>query len=329
MKNTLIFLILLTFTSIMVHSQVKDCYKKVDHMIWIVDQLDEVVESWKKLGFKDIQYLQRAELKLESRNIDVKAASANLGGSKVLWLQPVRERSFLTDFLESYGPGVFAIIHGTDGKSDIKEETERLKKRRVDIHCEFELKSLNQSVCYCIMQTREEGTYNFGFSHTNESKNLFEGQTGNNANNLNFSQYAFAISQPREVSKYWSRLGFPKLSITHDPVHDKEYYGKPADFDMQLGWQRHGEIVYEWCIPLKSPNVYEDHIRQKGEGVHHLGFQVENIQQTLNHVIEKGFVISQSGGWGDKGKPGSGKFSYIDPKPLGGVAVELLWSYTE
>jgi hypothetical protein len=51
------------------------------------------------------------------------------------------------------------------------------------------------------------------------------------------------------------------------------------------------------------------------------------MEQVLNHFKEKGFVISQSGGWGEKGKPGSGKFAYIDPKPLGGIAVELLWSY--
>jgi hypothetical protein len=327
MKRLIILTFLASlFTIITEAQQVKECYQTVDHMIWVVEQLDEVVESWEKLGFTDIHYMERAELKLDGRNIDIKAASANLSGSKVLWLQPVRERSLLTDFLESYGSGIYAIIHGTDSKSDIKEEVERLKKRRVDVNCEFEFKSSYQSVSYCIMQTRDDGTYNMGFVHENESEKLFDDLPGDNKYNLQFSQYAFATTQPKEVSKYWSRIGLPKLAITHGSVHDKEYYGNPAGFDMKLGWQRHGDIVYEWCIPLKSPNVYEDHIRKKGEGVHHLGFQVDNMNQTLNNLIEKGFIVSQAGGWGNKGKPGSGKFAYIDPKPLGGVAVELLWN---
>ena len=327
MKRLIIVTFLAGLFSIMTEAQqVKHCYQTVDHMIWVVEQLDEVVESWEKLGFTDIDYLERVELKLDGRNIDIKAASANLSGSKILWLQPVRDRSLLTDFLESYGSGIYAIIYGANSKSDLKEEIERLKKRRVDVNCEFELKSSDKAVSYCIMKTRDGGTYNMGFAQTNESEKLFDGLAGENKFDLQFSQYAFATSQPKEVSKYWSRIGLPKMDITHNPVHDKEYYGNPAEFDMELGWQRHGDIVYEWCIPLKSPNVYEDHIREKGEGVHHLGFQVNNMNQTLNHLTEKGFVVSQSGGWGDKGKSGSGKFAYIDPKPLGGVAVELLWS---
>jgi len=34
-----------------------------------------------------------------------------------------------------------------------------------------------------------------------------------------------------------------------------------------------------------------------------------------------------SGGWGERGKPGSGRFAYMDAHSLGGVDVELLWSF--
>ena len=36
-----------------------------------------------------------------------------------------------------------------------------------------------------------------------------------------------------------------------------------------------------------------------------------------------------SGGWGEEGKPGSGKFAYVDTEEFGGESIELLWSYKE
>ena len=40
-----------------------------------------------------------------------------------------------------------------------------------------------------------------------------------------------------------------------------------------------------------------------------------------------GYKVAQSGGWGEAGKPGSGRFTYIDTDSIGGVLIELLWNY--
>lgn len=36
--------------------------------------------------------------------------------------------------------------------------------------------------------------------------------------------------------------------------------------------------------------------------------------------------LVQSGAWGEKGKPGSGRFAYADTSAIGGVTIELLWN---
>jgi hypothetical protein len=33
------------------------------------------------------------------------------------------------------------------------------------------------------------------------------------------------------------------------------------------------------------------------------------------------------GSWGDAGKPGSGRFAYVDAQGAGGIDIELLWNY--
>jgi len=95
---------------------------------------------------------------------------------------------------------------------------------------------------------------------------------------------------------------------------------------MNLGWQRHGSIVYEWCIPLKPPTVYEDHIRVHGEGIQHFGFATSDMDAAIKFFTNKGYKVSMSGGWGEKGKAGSGRFTYVDLSKIGGMTIELLWS---
>lgn len=105
------------------------------------------------------------------------------------------------------------------------------------------------------------------------------------------------------------------------------YRGQPADFEMNLGWQRHGNIVYEWCLPLKSPTVYEDHMKEHGEGIQHFGFSVTDIDAVIQDYRAKEFSVSMSGAWGEKNQPGSGRFAYIDLESAGGLTMELLWNY--
>jgi len=67
------------------------------------------------------------------------------------------------------------------------------------------------------------------------------------------------------------------MQFTHGELTDLKYRGKPADFDMRLGWQRHGNVVYEWIQSLQGPDVYLDHMKVHGEGSHHLAFDVTDM----------------------------------------------------
>jgi hypothetical protein len=177
------------------------------------------------------------------------------------------------------------------------------------------------------MDTHEKGKYYLGFVIDERSDATV--LAGKNHLNMRFNQYAFAIKNNKPVSDFWVSAGLPAMEITHGELWDKAYFGKPADFDMNLGWQRHGSVVYEWCIPLSGPTVYADHIRMHGEGIQHFGFAVEDMDKAIEYFEQKGYKVSMSGGWGEKGKPGSGRFTYVDLSAIGGMTVELLWNYQE
>jgi methylmalonyl-CoA/ethylmalonyl-CoA epimerase len=61
-------------------------------------------------------------------------------------------------------------------------------------------------------------------------------------------------------------------------------------------------------------------IEKKGEGIHHIAFRVENIEEALNELKEKGVqLIDQKPRIG----AGGGKIAFLHPKATKGILVEL------
>jgi methylmalonyl-CoA/ethylmalonyl-CoA epimerase len=141
------------------------------------------------------------------------------------------------------------------------------------------------------------------------------------------SQYAFVVRDMPAVSRYWAHLGLPEMSFTHPKLWDLRYHGKPGDFDANLGWQKHGDVQYEWIQPTKGPTTYMDHMNRYGEGIHHIAFAVPDIDREEAEWSNAGFPTSQSGAWGDRDQPGYGRYAYQDTHGIGGTEVELLWNY--
>ena len=329
-KTTLLTAAFVAYTATL-FAQLPDMYREVDHVIWVVGNLKSVEKGWKKLGFSDIRRLPQVTLKVEHQPaIRARAAVANLGGLRVFWLEKDKMGGFLRSFHDENGDAILALVHSAGDRATRQTEVKRLVECGLQEMLTVEFNTNVGDLDYVFTGTRNRGKYEMALCDRNTSRLLFDAiGEGNNGFDLRFSQYAFAILEPEPVSDFWVGLGFPEIEITHPEVHDKAYYGIPADFSMDLGWQRHGRIVYEWCIPLSGPTVYKDHIGAKGEGLQHFGFNAEDIDAVIGSWETLGLVGSQSGGWGEKGKPGSGRFYYADTTPYGGVTIELLWNYRE
>jgi hypothetical protein len=67
--------------------------------------------------------------------------------------------------------------------------------------------------------------------------------------------------------------------------------------------------------------------RAPGEGFHHIAFQVDDLDQEVARWTALGFPFLQGGAWGEKGKPGWGRYAYQDTDAIAGAEVELLWNY--
>lgn len=323
--------LLLALTTSPAIAELPDFYKAVDRLVWVVSDLDRVLEGWRKLGFHDLGDPLEADLDLDFRGRRVTArlrvASGRIGDVPVHWIQPSSVDNAYGEFLARHGAGVFSLVHRVPDAEALDRELARFKALGVGILQEGSLATESGAIRYVFLDTEAQGKYSLGLIHipgnVDESPLAVPAATSGRR----ISQYAFVVRNLEAVSRYWEKLGFPAMDVTRPNTRELIYRGQPGNFEMELGWQRHGKVVYEWVHPLKGPSTYHEYFDRHGEGVHHIAFQVNDIDKEIAEWTARGFPVSQAGAWGEKDKPGSGRFAYMDTQAIGGIEVELLWSY--
>jgi hypothetical protein len=330
-RTTVKFLLPLLFLP-PVCGQLPEFYKSVDRLIWVVPDMDATVAGLKKLGFTNLSDQGEVEMPWTAYHArpatgTLRMVSGRFADLAVHWLQPLGGSNAFQDFLNKHGGGVFSLVHRVPTKEVYEDELARLKGLGVAVLQSGFLETDSGNIHYAFLDTEAEGKYVLGLIQfpSGEEGPLYV--SPENPSGRRVTQYAFAVRELEPVSAYWARVGFPEMTYTQGPLHDRRYRGQTGQFEMRLGWQRHGKVPYEWILSLKGPDIYLDHVQKHGEGFHHLAFSVEDMDREIAEWTKLGFPEAMSGGWGEKGKPGSGRFAYMDTHSIGGIDVELLWSF--
>jgi len=309
-------LVLLLGVVVPLAAELPDFYKSVDRVFWVVDDIDRTVAGWQKLGIIDVRPNPGA-------GPGVRWSIARLGDTVVDFIQPLDDKTPFGAYRKTHGQGIMALIHRAPTKAAVEQELARMANAGVAV---LDGRNLGPEGRYVLFDTAEEGKYVIGVFCDPGGAGLPPAPAPKpNAKRL--SQYAFVARDLKAVSRYWERLGFPAMDFTHPVLWDLIYHGKPGKFDAILGWQRQGRIVYEWIQPTIGPTTYLDHLSKYGEGLHHIALAVSDIEQEKREWTNAGFPTSQSGAWGERDKPGFGRFAYQDTHTIGGTEVELLWNY--
>jgi hypothetical protein len=306
-----------------------ELYEQVTGVTWVVKNIDPVAAGWAALGFPVVEDFGEVTVPVSYRgqrqSAVVRVARASLAGLDVFWFQPVAGTSAWSDFLEKHGEGVMSIDYSAPSGEALDAEVARLEGLGVDVLQTMEVDPGAGPVRLVLMDTEGKGKYVVGLATgtlPTPSKAAPPPPFG-----AKLSQYALVVKDLQAVSDYWEHLGLPAMEVTHPALTDLEYHGKPGTFDQKLGWHRHGTVTWEWIQPLAGPTVYQDFLAEHGEGVHHFAFDVADIDEVAAAWTKQGYPIIQSGGWGEKGHPGSGRFAYADTTPIGEITIELLWNY--
>ena len=119
-------------------------------------------------------------------------------------------------------------------------------------------------------------------------------------------------------------LDVPQWELT-DPVEKShtEYHGKPSKARAKLAFFQLGNIVIELIEPVGGPSTWQEYLETKGEGVHHIAFEVKDMEKKIAGLKALGIPLIQRGDYT------GGCYSYLDGGPKLGVILELLENFPE
>ncbi|MBW2308440.1 MAG: VOC family protein [Deltaproteobacteria bacterium] len=133
------------------------------------------------------------------------------------------------------------------------------------------------------------------------------------------SQIGIIVQDMDRAIRYYSELfGLGPWRVFVPEYTDKTYRGRPAQFRIQVALADFGSLEWEFIKVLQGPTVYEDDLGKDGEGLHHVGFLVDNIDERVDAVKKIGIDVIQSGR-----RPGA-KFVYLDTRFIAGVTLEFI-----
>lgn len=142
------------------------------------------------------------------------------------------------------------------------------------------------------------------------------------------AQVGLIVKDVEETKKKWAEflgVDIPETQPIGDyTVTGTEFKGEPAPnaycwmafFDVGPGLQ------LELIQPNEEPSTWRNYLEEKGEGIHHVAFQVNGSKIAVANAEAAGLKLVQRGVYGD----GSGEYNYLDASDLKCV-IELLESY--
>lgn len=140
------------------------------------------------------------------------------------------------------------------------------------------------------------------------------------------AQIAIVCKDIDKCAERWSRLlgqPAPKPRTTLPGSEVKMIYrGKPSNAQVKLTFFKTGDATLELMQPLGPGTHWQEHLDQYGEGVHHIAFQVKDLDKTIAALEADGMPVIHRGRYDGK----NGDYVYVDSRDKLGVTIELLHS---
>jgi len=102
-----------------------------------------------------------------------------------------------------------------------------------------------------------------------------------------------------------------------EPFPTVESYVNSAK--LKIGLFQLGEVQIELIQVVEGESIHSRFLEEKGEGLHHLGFFVKDIEKELARLEKEGIKVLEMGE-----VLGTVKFAYLDTEKTLGVVLELI-----
>ncbi len=122
------------------------------------------------------------------------------------------------------------------------------------------------------------------------------------------------------IRSYRESMGITTFFTLDFPMPHALVHGRPTPFELRVGLAWLGNTLLELLQPLDRVSPHFHFLEERGEGLHHLGFLVPNVNDSMAKMQEKGLrlLLESTDSTLDS------KTVYLEGTGLGGVVVEFL-----
>ena len=136
------------------------------------------------------------------------------------------------------------------------------------------------------------------------------------------SQIAIAVKDVEKSTKFlYEKFGIGPFAIFEVDGGEAIYKGKEIKYNSKVGVASLGGVMFEVVEMTGGDTILSDpeYLPPSGQGVHHIGFIVENAEALASEWEKEGSKVLQRS-WP---KPGS-QTIYLDTPRFAGILVELI-----
>jgi methylmalonyl-CoA/ethylmalonyl-CoA epimerase len=138
-------------------------------------------------------------------------------------------------------------------------------------------------------------------------------------------QLGYVVADIEKTCRYYeSKLGIgPFCPPFEADMSGATFRGKPVQTKIKVAFVQSGDVQIELIQPVEGKNPYTEYLARHGDGIHHLGFTVTDMEAMkaefaaagLKPIFYHDMVVME--------------FAYYDTSEIGGVMTELLYYKTE
>ena len=117
------------------------------------------------------------------------------------------------------------------------------------------------------------------------------------------------------IEYYEKNFGFGPFTLFDLDDPTTMYYGKEEGQHLKIAMCKMGTLCLELIECISGKSVHADFLEEHGEGIDHICFQVDSIDDVIKEFEGKGFKYIEGDG---------ARFAYIDADKVGGVKFEFV-----
>jgi len=305
-------------------------YHHVAQVTWVVSDIDPVVDYWQHLGIHDVHrdgvvnfpnltHLGKPD------PASARQVTAKVGQLEIRWIQPVHGGKFWQEGLHEHGDGIRVLSYAVRSSQEFDDQIKYFSSKGVGVVAEDSWQGHLGTGRFVYLDTATQGGGNtLGLIDDPDARAHTAAATGNDYPVTQITHFAWVVNDVRRVDAYYTGLGFQPFSrIDHNVSLDRIYRGQPGTYEMWLGWDRTGDAPFEWVQQITDPDIYVEYGKKHGEGFHHLGVNVTDMDEAIKLMTTRGAPPSQAAAWTTP--KGKGRAVYVDTEPHGGVTLELIY----